>query len=120
MICHRSISSAALPALPVRRWLVAALFAISLGAMTCPRAEAQIPVTDVASLGQEVKSYLQDLKSYATQLQQLQQAAQQVQWAISTYESFVHDPSLGGAMALLGQSESTIRCRLARMPSRLC
>jgi type IV secretion system protein VirB5 len=82
---------------------MATLLAISLAAMTCPRAEAQIPVTDVASLGQEIKSYLQDLKGYATQLQQLQQAVQQVQWAISTYESFVHDPSLGGAMALLGQ-----------------
>jgi hypothetical protein len=60
-------------------------------------------VTDVASLGQQITGYLQDLKSYATQLQQLQQEVQQVQWAISTYQSFVHDPSLGGAMALLRQ-----------------
>lgn len=66
-------------------------------------AHSQIPVTDSASLIQEAKSYLQDLKSYATQLQQLEQAAQQVQWAASTYQSFVHSPNLGSAMALMGQ-----------------
>ena len=100
---NHQVDRAALSALLGHRWLVAALFAISLAAMTCLRAEAQIPVSDVASLGQEIKNYLQDLRSYATQLQQLQQAVQQVQWAMSTYELFVHDPSLGGATALLGQ-----------------
>jgi type IV secretion system protein VirB5 len=87
----------------VRRWLLIACLAIASISITGPRAEAQIPVTDVASLAQQIKGYLQDLKSYATQLQQLQQEVQQVQWLISTYQSFVHDPSLGGAMALLNQ-----------------
>jgi type IV secretion system protein VirB5 len=87
----------------VRRWLLIACLAIGSISITGPRAEAQIPVTDVASLAQQIKGYLQDLKSYATQLQQLQQEVQQVQWLISTYQSFVHDPSLGGAMALLNQ-----------------
>ena len=66
-------------------------------------AGAELPVIDNSNLVQQIKGYLQDLKSYATQLQQLQQEVQQVQWLISTYQSFVHDPSLGGAMALLGQ-----------------
>ena len=87
----------------VRRWLLIACLAIGSILITGPRAEAQIPVTDVASLAQQIKGYLQDLKNYATQLQQLQQEVQQVQWLISTYQSFVHDPSLGGAMALLNQ-----------------
>src|SRR4051812_17266602 len=85
------------------RWFRRGLIAAGLALIACPRAQAQIPVTDVASLGQQITGYLQDLKSYATQLQQLQQEVQQVQWAISTYQSFVHDPSLGGAMALLRQ-----------------
>ena len=86
-----------------RRWMTSGLAVVGLAAAVCMPAEAEIPVIDSTNLAQQIKGYLQDLKGYATQLQQLQQEMQQVQWLISTYQSFVHDPSLGGAMALLNQ-----------------
>ena len=86
-----------------QRSLTAVLLAGGLTLAVVSPAGAELPVIDSSNLVQQIKAYLQDLKSYATQLQQLQQEVQQVQWLISTYESFVHDPSLGGAMALLGE-----------------
>lgn len=86
-----------------QRPLTAVLLAAGLTLAAFSPADAELPVIDNSNLVQQIKGYLQDLKSYATQLQQLQQEVQQVQWAISTYQSFVHDPSLGGAMAMLGQ-----------------
>jgi conjugal transfer/entry exclusion protein len=88
---------------PWRRPATVVLLAAGLALIACPPVDAQLPVIDSSNLVQQIKGYLQDLKSYATQLQQLQQEVQQVQWLISTYQSFVHDPSLGGAMALLNQ-----------------
>jgi hypothetical protein len=86
-----------------RRWPVTAVLLAYLTVTGCPPATAELPVIDNSNLVQQIKGYLQDLKSYAAQLQQLQEEVQQVQLLISTYQSFVHDPSLGGAMALLGQ-----------------
>lgn len=96
--CHTRHAS-----LQGRRPITALFLAGGLVLMACPQAGAEVPVIDNSNLVQQIKGYLQELKSYATQLQQLQQEVQQVQWLISTYQSFVHDPSLGGAMTLLGQ-----------------
>ena len=64
-------------------------------------AHAQIPVTDGGNLIAQAKNLLQELKSYATQLEQLQQEVQSVMWAAQTAQSFIQDPNLGTAMALM-------------------
>jgi type IV secretion system protein VirB5 len=85
----------------LRHAYLGAALAMAAGLLLPGKAEAQIPVTDAASLLEEAKQLEQDLKSYATQLQQLQQEVQQVTWLANTFESFNHNPSLGGAMGLL-------------------
>jgi len=62
---------------------------------------SQLPVTDGGNLVAQAKSLLQELKSYATQLQQLQQEVQSVMWAAQTAQSFIQNPNLGAAMALM-------------------
>jgi len=64
-------------------------------------AHSQLPVTDGGNLVAQAKSLLQELKSYATQLQQLQQEVQSVMWAAQTAQSFIQNPNLGAAMALM-------------------
>ena len=64
-------------------------------------AHAQMPVTDTGNLVAQAKNLLQELKSYATQLQQLQQEVQSVTWAAQTAQSFIQNPNLGAAMALM-------------------
>ncbi len=54
--------------------IVAAVF-LSVGAMH--RAEAQIPVTDIASLMQQILGYLQVINQYETQIRQYQTQIQQ-------------------------------------------
>jgi hypothetical protein len=66
-------------------------------------AKAQIPVTDAASILQQVKSYAQDIKSYALQAQQYATQALQYQQEVEQYIAFVHDPTLGAAMGLINQ-----------------
>jgi hypothetical protein len=79
------------------------LTGVSLAAMIAvgSPAHAQIPVTDGANLVAQAKNLLQELKSYATQLQQLQQQVQSVMWAEQTAQSFIQNPNLGSAMALM-------------------
>jgi type IV secretion system protein VirB5 len=67
-------------------------------------AHAQVPVTDTASLVQEVKSYVQDIKGYALQGQQYLTQAQQLSQQVQTYYAFVQNPSLGAAMGVMGQT----------------
>ena len=68
------------------------------------QAYAQIPVTDVASIAQQVKAEVQDLKSYALQAQQYVTEAQQLAQMVQEYNSFVADPSLGAAFGIIGQA----------------
>lgn len=67
-------------------------------------ANAQIPVTDAASILQQVKGYALEIKQYATQAQSLVTQAQQYQQEIEQYIAFVHDPTLGAAMGLMNQA----------------
>jgi len=85
-------------------------------------AEADLPVIDPASIGEEIQIIADDAKSYALQLesyvtqtkqwltQDLQRAQQLQQYAVQLeqyasevqlFDNFVHNPSLGAAMALL-------------------
>ena len=68
-----------------------------------PAARAQIPVTDLGNLQQQIVHYGQMLMDYARQGQQLAQEAQMVATEVQTLQSFVHNPSLGAAMGLMGQ-----------------
>lgn len=81
----------------------ATIVGVMLGWLLAPGAHAQIPVTDVASNLQLIKTYLQDLKGYAAQLQQLQQEVQTAMATVQTVESLVQNPNLGTAMALMGR-----------------
>lgn len=64
-------------------------------------ANAVIVVEDPASITQQIKSYLQDIKQYSLQVQQYQVEAQQYYTEVQQLLAFVHDPSLGTAMAIL-------------------
>lgn len=90
----------------MRRWILA-------GALLCVpcAAHAQIPVTDVANLQQQVMHYAQMLKdyaqqaaSYARQGQQLAQEAQSVALATQQLQAFVQNPNLGAAMGLMNMA----------------
>ena len=76
-----------------------ALFGFGL---TSPAAHAQIPVTDLGSIQQQIMQYGQQLLQYARQGEQLAREAQLVETQATMLENFVHDPSLGAAMGLMG------------------
>lgn len=67
-------------------------------------AHAQIPVTDLGLIAQQVKDYGQHILDYARQGQQLVQEIQMVQQEVALLNSFVQTPSLGGAMGLMQQA----------------
>jgi type IV secretion system protein VirB5 len=80
----------------MRRLLLAGVAFLSLSSV----AHAQIPVTDVASIAQEAKSYLQEIKSYLTQLQQYATEVQTYETDAQMLLGFVHNPNLGAVMGL--------------------
>lgn len=109
-----------------RRHLIctAATVAVLLACHPTP-ARATIPVIDTAALGEwmtslfnqvrayglqveqwltEVKTYIGDEFSWATQLQQYATQLQQYATDVEMFISFVHNPSLGTAMALLNMA----------------
>jgi Type IV secretion system proteins len=67
-------------------------------------AHAQISVTDVPSLLQQVKGYALEIKGYATQAQQYATQIAQYQQEVQQYLAFVHDPTLGAALGLMNQA----------------
>lgn len=71
-------------------------------ALAAAPARAQIPVTDAAGLSEQIVHYGQMLLQYARQGQQLAQEAQLVETQATMLMNFVHDPSLGQAMGLMG------------------
>lgn len=85
----------------MKRLLLAATMLAAV--VTVSGARAQIPVTDVANLQQQVTHYGQMLMDYARQGQQLAQEAQLVMTTAQTLQAFVQNPNLGGAMGLMGQ-----------------
>ena len=95
--------------------------ALLAGCYSTP-AQADIPVIDTAALGEWVTSLADDVKAYALQLQQYltqikQYAGEELSWVtqssqyatqlqqyaneLQMFISFVHNPSLGTALALL-------------------
>ena len=74
-----------------------------LALATTTPAKAQISVTDVANLQEQIVHYGQMLLQYARQGQELAQEAQLVETQATMLMNFVHDPSLGAAMGLMGQ-----------------
>ena len=106
-----------------KRSLLGATAAIALLAVVhSTPARADLPVIDFAALGEWAQSIADDAKAYALQLQQYltqakEWATQHLQWAqqlqqytvqlqqyaneLQMFVNFVHNPSLGGAMALL-------------------
>ena len=101
-------------------------------------ARAEIPVIDTAALGEWIVSLADDAKAYALQLQQYltqmkqyvgeelswvtqasQYATQLQQYAneLQMFVNFVHNPSLGTAMALLSAAASATACRSTLMRS---
>lgn len=76
---------------------------ICLAALSSP-ARAQIPVTDLVSITQQIKGYAQDIKSYALQAQQFSTQAQQLYTEVQQFEALVHDPSLGAVTGLMNQA----------------
>ena len=107
----------------IRRNLLCTTAGIALLAGFCATpARADLPVIDMAALAEWAQSLVDDAKAYALQLQQyltelktyigdeLSWATQAQQYAtqlqqytneLQLFISFVHNPSLGGAMALL-------------------
>lgn len=66
-------------------------------------ANAQIPVTDAASILQQVKGYTLEVKGYATQAQQYATQALQYQQEVQQYLALVHEPALQAALGLMNQ-----------------
>ncbi len=78
------------------------LLATAIVALPLNYARADLPVIDVSSLFQELKSYWQELQSYVTQLQQLEQEIQSATQLVTMVAGFIGNPSIGTAMALMG------------------
>lgn len=76
---------------------------ICLAALSSP-ARAQLPVTDLVSITQQIKGYAQDIKSYALQAQQFSTQAQQLYTEVQQFDALVHDPSLGAVTGLMNQA----------------
>ena len=74
---------------------------IAAGFALSQAAHSQIPVTDLGNLQQQFQHTLNELRSIAQGAQQISQQAQQIMWAKNTFDSFVHNPSLGTAMGAL-------------------
>lgn len=85
----------------MRRELFAACIAVSFGGVS---AQAQIPVTDIGLITQQVKEYVQDAKAYALQAQQYVTQGQQLLQLVQTFNAFVQNPNLGAAVGLMGQT----------------
>jgi hypothetical protein len=71
-------------------------------ACTVP-AHAVVPVEDIPSLFQEVKSYVHELQAYGTQLEQLKTEAQTLGYTVNQFNALVANPSLANAVGLLGR-----------------
>jgi type IV secretion system protein VirB5 len=84
-----------------KKLLIAAI--VITGLMPAP-AHALIVVEDPASILQQVKAYYQDIKSYALAAQSLTTQVQQLATEIEQFNAFVHDPTLGAAMAIMNQA----------------
>lgn len=85
----------------MRKLLLAAI--VCMPFLAGGRAEAQIPVTDVGNLVAQAKNLLQAVQTYGTELQQLQTQIQSYLQLVYMGENFIHDPTLGAAMALANQ-----------------
>ncbi|MBB5696057.1 type IV secretion system protein [Muricoccus pecuniae] len=77
---------------------LAVLAAVSVLALAAP-AQAQIPVTDTASIAARA---LEAARSLQQGLQQLQQLQAQYQQAVTTYNAIAHATDLGGIASALG------------------
>jgi hypothetical protein len=95
--------------------LLAGVCAVSLLIAAERPAKADLPVIDIANLAQAIKSWTTDINiwinsNFALEIQGLQWLKQQAQYLlqlqqyaneIQMFINWVHDPTLGGAMALL-------------------
>jgi P-type conjugative transfer protein TrbJ len=86
---------------------------ISVGSNDCAR--AQIPVTDVASLIQQIQSYLQIINQYETQIRQFQTQIQQYQNMVQNTAQLLNGGSwtniqsaLAGISSILNNGQSII------------
>lgn len=91
--------------------LLAPLSIFAALAIPLSPARAQIPVTDLGNLGQQILQYGQMLKDYAQQGldyarqgQQLAQETQMVTNEVAMLNSFVQNPNLGSAMGLMSMA----------------
>lgn len=76
-----------------------------LAVAACPSvAHAQVTVFDPTMNLQQIKDYAQQLKSYVLEAQKYATQLQQYSQEVQMYVSFVHDPSLGAAMGLMGRA----------------